>query len=111
LPITFSQIADGGDLEPQKVGLTKNFNKMLKNSINNEPPAIGNLLLAAVPAKDGVGVYCKCGKIIYAATNDCLKRDKEAQKDIDAYFDKGYQIGRVSKEDVRELFGCDCRKA
>lgn len=82
-----------------------------ETSTNQENSNDANRLLAAVPTKDGVGVYCKCGKIIYAATNDCLKRDNEAQKDIDAYFDKGYRIGRVSKEDVGELFGCDCRKA
>jgi hypothetical protein len=41
------QIADGGDLEPQMFGLTTKFDKMQKSSINNETPAIGNLLLAA----------------------------------------------------------------
>jgi hypothetical protein len=47
LPIAFSQIADGGDLETQMFGLTTKFNKMQKSSINNETPAIGNVLLAA----------------------------------------------------------------
>jgi hypothetical protein len=46
LPLTFSQIADGGDLEPQMFGLTTKFNKMQKDSINHETPAIGNVLLA-----------------------------------------------------------------
>lgn len=32
LPITFSQIADGGDLEPQMFGLTTKLNKMQENS-------------------------------------------------------------------------------
>lgn len=41
------QIADGGNLEPQMFGLTTKFNKMQKSSINNENPAIGNVLLAA----------------------------------------------------------------
>jgi len=47
LLITFSQIADGGDLEPQMFGLTTKFNKMQEATINNETPAIGNVLLAA----------------------------------------------------------------
>jgi len=47
LRITFSQIADGGDLEPQMFGLTTKFNKMQEATINNETPAIGNVLLAA----------------------------------------------------------------
>ena len=46
LVLTFSQIADGGDLEPQMFGLITNLKKMQKNSINNETPAIGNVLLA-----------------------------------------------------------------
>lgn len=46
LPITFSQIADGGILEPQKVGLTTKFNKMSEVSKTTEKPAIGNVLLA-----------------------------------------------------------------
>lgn len=45
--LTFSQIADGGDLEPQMFGLTTKFNKMQEATINNETPAIGNVLLAA----------------------------------------------------------------
>lgn len=45
--ITFTQIADGGDLEPQMFGLTTKFNKMQEATINNETPAIGNVLLAA----------------------------------------------------------------
>jgi hypothetical protein len=48
LPITFSQIADGGDLEPQMFGLTTKFNKMQEVTIKNENPAIGNVLLADV---------------------------------------------------------------
>lgn len=51
LPLTFSQIADGGDLEPQMLGLTTKFNKMQKDTINNENPAIGNVLLAGVPMR------------------------------------------------------------
>ena len=47
MTLTFSQIADGGDLEPQMFGLTTNFNKMQEATINNETPAIGNVLLAA----------------------------------------------------------------
>ena len=45
--ITFSQIADGGDFEPQMFGLTTKFNKMSEVSTTTEPPAIGNVLLAA----------------------------------------------------------------
>lgn len=45
--LTFSQIADGGDLEPQMFGLTTKFQKMQEATINNENPAIGNVLLAA----------------------------------------------------------------
>lgn len=40
-------IADGGDLKPQMFGLTTKFNKMQEATINNETPAIGNVLLAA----------------------------------------------------------------
>ncbi len=58
----------------------------------------------------GVAVYCKCNKIIYVASDQCLKSDKDSQNEIDAYFDKGYRIGRVSKLDVTKLFGCDCTK-
>ena len=47
-PITFSQIADGGDLEPQMFGLTIKFNKMSEIQIKHENPAIGNVLLAEV---------------------------------------------------------------
>ena len=46
MAITFSQIADGGDLEPQMFGLTTKFNKMQEATIYHEPPAIGNVLLA-----------------------------------------------------------------
>ena len=45
LCITFPQIADGGDLEPQMFGLTTKFHKMQEATINNETPAIGNVLL------------------------------------------------------------------
>jgi len=48
LPPTFSQIADGGDLEPQMFGLTTKFNNMQKETINKETPAIGNVLLCEV---------------------------------------------------------------
>ena len=41
------QIADGGDLKPQMFGLTTKFHKMQEATINNETPAIGNVLLAA----------------------------------------------------------------
>ena len=41
------QLADGGDLKPKMFGLTTKINKMQKSSINNETPAIGNVLLAA----------------------------------------------------------------
>lgn len=47
LPSTFSQIADGGDLELKMFGLTTKFNKMSEVSKTNETPAIGNVLLAA----------------------------------------------------------------
>jgi hypothetical protein len=43
--LTSSQIADGGDLEPQIFRLTTKFNKMQEATINNETPAIGNVLL------------------------------------------------------------------
>lgn len=46
LPLTVPQIADGGDLESQIFGLTTKFNKMQEATINNETPAIGNVLLA-----------------------------------------------------------------
>jgi len=59
--------------------------------------------------KTGIGVFCQCGGIIYAVTDDCYKRDKESKKDVDACFDKGYRIGKVSKTEVQELFGCKCK--
>jgi len=46
LPLTVSQIADGGDLKVQMFGLTTKFQKMQEATINNETPAIGNVLLA-----------------------------------------------------------------
>lgn len=55
----------------------------------------------------GVGVYCKCGGIIYCCTDDCYK-GRGGKKEVDAYFEKGYQVGRISKEDVQRLFGCKC---
>lgn len=71
--ITFSQIADGGDLEPQMFGLiTKNY-KMQKSSINNENPAIGNVLLAA-------GVASK-----WKHYRDVHYRLYEATKDLEGY--------------------------
>lgn len=45
--ITFSQIADGGDLELQMFGLTTKYNKMSEVTKTTENPAIGNVLLAA----------------------------------------------------------------
>jgi len=58
---------------------------------------------------DGMGVYCKCGKIIYAVTCEHLKKDTEAQQEIINHIANGYKVENVSKEQVRELFGCDCR--
>jgi hypothetical protein len=46
--ITFSQIADGGDLESQMFGLTTKLKKMQEVTIKHENPAIGNVLLPAV---------------------------------------------------------------
>jgi hypothetical protein len=59
--------------------------------------------------KTGIGVFCKCGGIIYAVTDDCYKRDKHSRKEVDAYFNKGYRTGKVSKSEVQELFGCKCK--
>ena len=47
MPLTPSQIADGGDLEPQMFGLTAKLIRMKIVSIQAETPAIGNVLLAA----------------------------------------------------------------
>ncbi len=64
---------EGGELELQKVGLTTNFNKMQKSLINNETPAIGNVLLAA-------GVASK-----WKHYRDVHYRLYEATKDIESY--------------------------
>lgn len=49
--------------------------------------------------KNNVGVYCKCGNIIYtSATEDDVFHD---------YYNKGFKIGRVSQEQVSRL-GCNC---
>jgi hypothetical protein len=58
---------------------------------------------------DGMGAYCKCGKIIYAVTFEHLKNDTEAQHELINYIANGYRVEKVSKEQVRESFGCDCR--
>lgn len=80
---TFSQIADGGDLEPQMFGLTTKFNKMSEVSTTTETPAIGNVLLAdsaryilflidsKIKQHDGI-IFCSYKEAReYAA--DCLK--------------------------------------
>jgi len=74
-------------------------------------PNSTNAVLAADAAKDGIGVYCKggCEGIIYAVTNDGYK-DREAKKEVDWYFDNGYIMGRVSKQEVQQKFGCTCKK-
>lgn len=55
----------------------------------------------------GIGVYCKCGGIIYCCTDTCYS-EHDGKKEIDAYFDLGYSVGRVTKGKVQELFGCKC---
>lgn len=75
---TFSQIADGGDLEPQMFGLTIKFQKMRKSSINHETPAIGNVLLADVVYQSDDGrrfnylsmVKPPIGKLIFIHTKE-----------------------------------------
>ena len=57
----------------------------------------------------GVAVYCKkCGKIIYAITDEHYRKDKKNRKEIEAYIYEGYSIGRVTKEEVQNNFGCKC---
>lgn len=58
--------------------------------------------------KTGIAVYCKCGGIIHAVTDDCYIRNKDIRKGVDKYFDKGFLIGKVSKKEVEELFECKC---
>lgn len=60
--------------------------------------------------KDCVGVWCACGKILMAATLESYNKDKGTKAEIDAYFNSGHKIGKVSAAEVRELFGCDCKK-
>src|SRR3990172_12023104 len=47
---------------------------------------------------DGMGVYCKCGKIIYAVTCEHLKKDTEAQQELINHIANGYLVENVSKE-------------
>lgn len=56
----------------------------------------------------GVGVYCKCGGIIYCCT-DAHYSEHGGKKEVDDYFKKGFQVGRISKGDVQSLFGCKCQ--
>lgn len=80
---------------------------MEKQTSTTEPPLVLNLDVSSSAVKDGVGVYCKCGMIIYAATKEAYAR-KETKAEIDRYWDMGYRIGRISQNDVKELFGCKC---
>lgn len=70
---------------------------------------IGNTHVVGSDVKTGIGVFCQCGGIIYAVTDDCYKRDKQSRKEADNYFQKGYRMGKVSKQEVQELFGCKCK--
>ena len=56
----------------------------------------------------GVGVYCKCGGIIYCCT-DANYIERGGKKEIDAYFDRGYKVGKISYGDVQKLWGCKCQ--
>ena len=58
---------------------------------------------------DGVGVFCKCGGIIYCCTDDCYN-NRDGKEKIDLYFDDGYKVGRVTKTQVSTSFGCKCKK-
>lgn len=69
-------------------------------------PALNKSLVGS--NADGMGAYCKCGKIIYAVTYELLKKDTEAQQEVINHIANGYRVENVNKEQVRELFGCDC---
>jgi len=77
-----------------------------ETKITDETAISSNGVLGAV--RNSMGVYCKCGKIIFAVTCEHLKMDKEAQRDLMKYMADGYRTENVSKEQVKELFGCDC---
>lgn len=80
---------------------------MTEQNLFTEPAITSNGMLGAV--RNSMGVYCKCGKIIFAVTCEHLKIDKEAQRDLMKYMADGYRTENVSKEQVKELFGCDCK--
>ena len=95
--LTFSQIADGGDLEPQIFRLTTKFNKMQEATINNETPAIGNVLLA-----DGASISEAQIKEIGFQLTDSY--------DHDHYHTNRYQKGCLEVEFTYEndkLLTCD----
>lgn len=72
-----------------------------------QPCNIGGVGSSNPEPKIGVGAYCKCGKIIYVCTDDCYKH-RGGKKEVDWYFDAGCRIGRVTRSEVNNLFGCDC---
>lgn len=57
---------------------------------------------------DSIVVYCKCGNIIFAVLE--ADKTKEDQQTIDYNFNRGYNVGKASKEFVRKNFGCKCVK-
>lgn len=73
-------MGSGGDLEPQMFGLIKKFNKMQKSSINNENPAIGNVLLAVVLKHIGLFMF---GSIISAGFLTIVKNYDKALRNDD----------------------------
>lgn len=90
------QLTEGGDLEPQMFGLTKK-NKMQEATINNETPAIGNVLLA-----DGASISEAQIKEIGFQLTDSY--------DHDHYHTNRYQKGCLEVEFTYEndkLLTCD----
>lgn len=71
-------------------------------------PFINTHVVGSENQTTGIGVYCKCGGIIYCCTDDCYS-ERGGKKEVSAYFDKGYQVGRISKGDVQRLWGCKCQ--
>jgi predicted RNase H-like HicB family nuclease len=59
---------------------------------------------------NGIGVYCKCGGIIYFCT-DSYYSEHDGKKEVEDFFDKGYTVGRISQGDVQRLFGCKCNQS
>jgi len=56
--------------------------------------------------KNVVAAWCTCGRIVVAMTGDAYNNG--GKQEIDECFDNGLLVGRTTKTEARELFGCEC---